>query len=260
MMKFTLTFLIVTLANFAAFAQSQPKCFRNETLQGRSVVNFTTDKNNALSGTYSVEITGEEESARTYEFGGNRRGKFLTVLFEQNVLPDVAPSYIKSVVWVLEKKGDREVLEMIFYGKNYETNKYANYRAEFEPCSPNHQVLSATAKPVRFAKGKTSASVPLSFKNTNEQKAFSINIRKGQTLEINAAGCKLSIYLPSGKLYEFVEWQNESGSEKTYTPTMIDRAIVDAVPQTGNYLVIVQKMADDAHPDLVIFKIKNKTR
>jgi len=257
-MKILLAFLILTVPGFA-FAQNKSKCFQNETLQGKSVVNFTTDDNNALSGTYSVEISGESESSKTYEFGGNRRGKFLTVLFEQNVLPDVAPSYLKSVVWALAKKGDKEVLEITFYGKNYETNKFANYLAEFEPCSPNHQVLSATAKPVRFAKGNTSASVPLSFTNSNERKVFSINIRKGQTLEINAAGCKMSIYLPSGKPYEFVEWENESGTEKTYAPT-IDRVMIDVVPQTGNYLVILQKMADDANPDLVIFKIKNKTR
>ncbi len=258
-MKILLAFLILTIPSFA-LAQTKSKCFQNESLQGRSVVNFTTDKNNALSGTYSVEITGLEESARTYEFVGNRKGNVLTVLFDRDVLPDVAPSYLKSVIWTLAKKGDKEVLGITFYGKNYQTNKYADYLAEFEPCSPNPQVLSMTAKPVRFAKGNTSASVPISFKNTNERIVFSINIRRGQTLEINAAGCKMSIYLPSGRPYEFVEWQNEAGTEKTFATSMIDRVMIDAVPQTGNYLVILQKMAEDAQPDLVMFKIKNRTR
>jgi len=257
-MKFTLTILVLTLASFAASAQSQARCFQNESLQGRSVVNFATDKAGALTGTYSVEITGESQSTKTYEFGGNRRGKFLTVLFEQNVLPDVAPSYIKSVIWAIEKKGNKEVLEITFYGKKYETNKYADYLAEFVPCSPGTQAADQTAKPVRFAKGKTSASVPLSFTNTNERKVFSINIRQGQSLDIIAGGCKLSIYLPSGKLYEFVEWENEDGTEKTHAPATIDRVMIDAVPQTGNYLVILQKMTDDTQPDLVMFKIKNK--
>ena len=116
-MKITLKFLLLTLTSYAAFAQNESKCFQNESLQGRSVVNFKTD-GQMLTGTYSVEISGDEKSAKTYEFGGNRRGKFLTVLFDRDALPDVAPSYIKSVVWELVKAGDEEVLEITFYGKN----------------------------------------------------------------------------------------------------------------------------------------------
>lgn len=253
MLKITLTILILILANFAAFAQSRSKCFQNESLQGKSIVNFRTEANGALYGTYSVEISGEEESAKTFEFGGNRRGKFLTVLFEQNVLPDVAPSYIKSVIWTLSKKGGEEVLEITFYGKNYETNKYADYIAEFEPCEAGYSTLKKTAKAIQFAGGKSSATVPLSFKNTTEQKVFSLNIQRGQTLSIDAAGSKISVYLPDGKLYEFVEWEN--GDEKTFASSAIDRMTIKSLPQNGNYLVVLQKMADEAQPDSVIFKI-----
>ena len=256
MLKILLTFLILTSASFTAFAQSESKCFQNETLQGRSVVNFTTN-GQKLNGTYAVEISGEPESAKTYEFEGNRRGNSLTVLFEQNVLPDVAPSQIKNVVWTLEKKGGEEVLQITFYGKNYETNKYANYIAEFISCEPGYAKLRKTAKTVQFAKGKSSATAPLSFGDTTERKVFSINIRQGQTLSIAAAGCKISVYLPDGKLYEFVEWENENGTEKTLASSAIDRLTLKAIPQTGNYLVVLSKMAEEAQPESVTFKITN---
>jgi hypothetical protein len=255
-MKITLTFLILTLASYAAFAQAESKCFQNESLQGRSVVNFTTD-GETLSGTYSVEVSGDGEGVKTYEFGGSRKGKFLTVLFEQNVLPDVAPSSIKSLVWTLVKTGDEEVLQITFYGKNYETNKYANYIAEFEPCEPSYAKLKKTAKAVQFAKGKSSANAPLSFNDTTERKVFSINVRQNQTLNIDAVGCKISVYLPTGKPYEFVEWENEDGSEKTHTTSMIDQVSVRPIPQTGNYLIVLQKMAEEAQPGSVTFKITN---
>ena len=254
-MKITLTFLILTLASFAALAQDR-KCFQNESLQGRSVVEFGTI-GQMLYGTYSIEISGDGDGAKSFEFEGDRKGKFLTVHFEQNVLPDVAPSYMEDVIWTLEKKGDEEVLQITFYGKNYETNKYANYIAEFKSCEPSYATLVKTAKAVQFAKGKSSATAPLSFKDTTEQKAFSINIRKGQTLTIDAVSCKISVYLPTGKPYEFVEWENEDGSEKTFTNSTIDQVTVEPIPQTGNYLVVLKKMAEEARPGSVTFKITN---
>ncbi len=181
----------------------------------------------------------------------------MTVLFDQDGLPDVAPSYIKSVIWTLVKTGDEEVLEITFYGKNYQTNKYANYIAEFKSCEPSYATLVKTAKTVQFSKGKSSATAPLSFKDTTERKVFSINIRKGQTLSIDAAGSKISVYLPTGKLYEFVEWENENGSEKTFTNSTIDQTAIKPIPQTGNYLVVLQKMAEEARPGSVTFKITN---
>lgn len=253
-MKILPTFLILTLASFAALAQER-KCFQNESLQGRSVVEFGTI-GQMLYGTYSVEISGGD-GAKTFEFEGNRKGKFLTVLFEQNVLPDVAPSYIKSVIWTLEKKGDEEVLQITFYGKNYETNKYADYIAEFEPCEPSYAKLKKTAKTVQFAKGKSSATASVSFNDTKTRKVFSINVLKGQTLTLDAVGCKISVYLPTGKAYQFVEWENENGSEKTFTDSMIDQTAIKPIPQTGNYLVVLQKMAAEARPGSVTFKITN---
>jgi len=256
MKKNTLALLILTFLSFAAAAQTESKCFKNEGLQGRSVVNFETE-GAALTGTYSVEISGEPESSKTYEFKGNRKGKFLTVLFDQDVLPDVAPSFIKSVNWTLEKKGDEEVLGITFYGKNYETNKYANYEAEFEPCEPSYAKLLKTAKIVRFAKGKTSAVVPLAFADTSEQKVFLLNVRRGQTLDIDAASCAISVYLPNKERYQIIESEDNATGEKFYTPTTIDGMLVEPILQTGNYLVVLRKLSEDSSVTSATFKITN---
>lgn len=255
MMKITLASLILTLASFAALAQER-KCFQNESLQGRSVVNFTTI-GQMLYGTYSVEISGDGEGVKTLEFKGDRQDKFLTIHFEPNVLPDVAPSSIKSVIWTLEKKGGDEVLQITFYGKNYKTNKYANYIAEFEPCEPSYAKLKKTAKAVQFAKGKSSATTPLSFRDTTTRKVFSINIRKGQTLSIDAASCSISVRLPNGKPHDIVEWKNEDGSEKTFTNSTIDQVTIKPIPQTGKYLVVLQKLSEDSPIKSVTFNITN---
>jgi hypothetical protein len=58
----------------------------------------------------------------------------LTVAFDGNKLPDVAPSEMKSLTWTLVKSGDEELLRIKFSGKNYETNKYEDRFADFESC------------------------------------------------------------------------------------------------------------------------------
>lgn len=246
-------FLILISANFAS-AQTESKCFQNDSLQGKRTVNFRTAGNN-VSGTFSVE-GGDGQSVKTYEFKGTQTGNRLKVEFAGNALPDVAPSTLKDLNWRLEKIGGRQILQIEFYGKNYQTNKYSRYLVDFESCEPDYQMLAKTANSVQFAKGKTSATVKLFFNDLAERKVFSINAHRGQTLEITATGCKISIYLPDKKLYEFVEWEN--GDEKTFTTSTIDRTTIESLSQTGNYTVIVQKMAEAARPNAITFKITNQ--
>jgi hypothetical protein len=252
-MKITLTFLILTLASFA-FAQGESKCFQNQSLQGANSVTFEAN-GNKIAGTFAVE--NDSGSSKTYEFTGARAGDVLTVKFYKNQLPDVAPSVLKSLIWMLSTKEGEEILRIKFYGKNYDTNKYADYIAEFEPCEPSYAKLQKMSKVLQFAKGKSSATAPLSFGDTNERKVFSVNIRRGQTLSIEAVSCKISVYLPTGKPYKFVEWKNENGTEKTFTDSMIDQITIKPIPQTGIYTVVLQKMAEEAQPHSVTFKITN---
>ncbi|MGI8786351.1 MAG: hypothetical protein ACR2HG_01135 [Pyrinomonadaceae bacterium] len=249
-MKYT---LLVTILFFAAasaaFAQS--KCFQNDALKGTQFVNLKIS-GNRVAGTFQYE-NGESELAKVYQFSGTLASDVLRVRFKNAELPNVAPSKLRDLNWRLLKTAESEILRIKFFGKNYETNKYADYFADFNPCEINYGLLEKKAKPVRFDKGKISAKIPISFENLNEQKVFSLNIRRGQTLFVDAASCKISIYLPDGKIYEFVEW--ESGDERTFASSTIDRMTIESLPQTGNYLVVLQKMAENARPDSIAFKI-----
>lgn len=249
-MRLTHLFLILIFAAVAS-AQGAAKCFQNDALKGPQIINFKIS-GDRVAGTFEYE-NGESELARVYKFTGTRAGNRLKVAFANNEMPDVQPSVLKDLNWRLETFKGKEILRIVFRGKNYQTNRYSDYVADFVPCDAGNARLGAAAQTVRFAKGKNSATVALSFKTATEQKVFSINARRDQTLEITAEGCAISVYTPDGKLYEFVEW--ESGAEKTYATSTIDRLRVERLPADGNYIITLRKMADAAQPRVVTFAI-----
>lgn len=121
-----------------ASAQGETKCFRADWLQGARVINLRIN-GREVTGTFTVE--GEGGAAVKYEFNGTRRGDALTVAFAGNKLPDVAPSEMKSLVWTLARDRGRELLRIKFRGRNYETNRYEDRLADFEPCGDaGHEV------------------------------------------------------------------------------------------------------------------------
>jgi len=133
-MKNLLLLLLILTFGVVGAAQNQSKCFRADWLQGERIVNFTID-GNKVSGTFTVEANDDPDT-RTYPFSGTRRGNVLTIAFAANKRPDVSPSELKSLVWTLVRKGRRERLRIKVYGKNYNTNKYAESFAYFESCQP----------------------------------------------------------------------------------------------------------------------------
>ena len=86
-----------------------------------------------MSGTFVVG-SSDDPDVKSYPFSGRRRGNILTVAFAGNKQPDVSPSEIKSLVWKLVRKGRWELLRIKVFGKNYDTNKYEESFAYFEPC------------------------------------------------------------------------------------------------------------------------------
>lgn len=136
-MKTLALFFLVFAYAAVGTAQNNSKCFRAEWLQGERSVNLTINRNK-VSGTFTVG-SGDDPDRKTYSFNGTRRGNLLTVAFTGNKRPDVSPSELKSLVWTLVRKGNRELLGMKVFGKNYNTNKYENSFAYFEPCEPDTQ-------------------------------------------------------------------------------------------------------------------------
>lgn len=242
-----------------AEAQGTAKCFSSDWLQGRRVVNLSVD-GGKVAGTFTVE---GDAGAATYEFTGNLRGNTLNVTFAGGRLPDLSPSEMTSLSWTLASDGGREVLRIKFRGKNYETGRYADSLAVFEPCDRgDYDSLARGARTVRFAKGANSANLGLAslgaFQAMREPAAFLIGAGRSQSLEITAEGCVIQVYLPTGKPYEFVEW--EGGGEKTYAGSRPDRLVIDSLPLTGTYLVVLRKPVENVRPEAVTLKITGRRR
>lgn len=260
-----LSILVVTLCQCAAapaaVAQGVTKCFRADWLQGARVVRLKID-GGAVKGTFTVE-GGDAGGAETYGFSGTLRGDKLTVAFAGDRLPDVAPSELKDLVWILSRGGGRELLRIKFHGRNYETNRYEDRLADFEPCEgQDYDSLARAAQTVRFGRGANTKSIGLAsladFQVMRGPATFLIRAAESQSLEIAAEGCTIQVYLPGKKLYEFVEW--EGGGEKTFASSQLDRLLIESLPATGAYLVVLRKAAENMRPEAVTFKAVSRRR
>jgi hypothetical protein len=239
-MKISLIFLILISAT-SVLAQSQEKCFRNDGLKENHIIRFEADGGD-IAGSYFVEPDGEPEQAQTFNFSGTRKGDALTVQFEDTFPPGVAPPKTKSTVWTLTRTAGGEVLRVMFYGKNYETNKYANYPADFVPCEPDFATLAKQAKRVAFARNANSAKFNLSFTGPAERKAFWLGARKNQTISVESIGCGISFFYPDKTAYE--------------EGNAIDTLTTENIPQTGDYLLVISP-AGRAGMCATTFKITN---
>ena len=221
-MKILLLILILICAA-EIFAQPQTKCFRNDGLRDNHIVRFDADGGD-VAGSYFVESDGNAEQTQTFDFSGTRNGNTLTVKFAGAAPPGVAPSKAKNLIWTLARSADNEILRIKFYGKNYETNKYADYSADFVSCEPNIATLAKQAKRISFAKGAKSAAFALSFKIQSERKTFQLGARKGQSVSVMSPGCRISVYYPDKTA------DKEGG---------IDTFSLEKLPQSGDYLFVI---------------------
>lgn len=134
-MRLPLLFLSLVICPAICAAQTETKCFGSEWLQGERSVNLAI-VGSKVTGAFVV--SSGDDTPQSYRFSGTRRGNVLTVAFADGKLPDITPSEIKSLVWTLLKTGNRQLLRIKVFGKNYQTNKYENSFAYFrrKPCEP----------------------------------------------------------------------------------------------------------------------------
>ncbi len=215
--------LIILICAAGVFAQAQTKCFRNDGLRDNHIVRFEADGGD-IAGSYFVETDGDAEQTRTFDFSGTRSGNTLSVKFAGDAPIGVAPSKTKSLTWTLAQTANGEILRIKFYGKNYETDKYADYTADFVPCEPSYATLAKQAKRIAFAKGAKSAAFALSFKTQSERKAFRLGARKGLTVSVMSPGCGISVYYPD-------KTADQEGGIDTFS--------LENLPQSGDYLFVI---------------------
>lgn len=131
---FSSLLFIVLLSSSLTLAQNKRRCFVNEGLKDKHTVEVTI-AGTKVSGVYTVVRGYDESAAEKYKFSGTTRdGSHLQIKFEGKAVPYELPPVDKSIVWTLLKRGRTDVLKIRTYGKNYETNKYAAYSMELEPC------------------------------------------------------------------------------------------------------------------------------
>ena len=222
MIKILLFILTLTCAA-EVFAQQKTQCFRNNGLRDNHIVRFEADGSD-VAGSYFVETDGETEKTQTYDFSGTRTGNTLNVKFAAEAPPGVAPSKTQSPTWTLAKSGGGEILQIRFYGKNYETNEFAYYSAEFDSCEPNFATIAKQAKRISFAKGAKSAAIAIPFKAQSDWKSFRLGARKGQALSVMSPGCRISPYYPD-------KTADQEGGIDTFS--------LDILPQSGDYLFVI---------------------
>lgn len=239
-MKILLPFLVLILTA-QIFAQAQTKCFRNEGLKDNHIVRFEADGAD-VAGSYFVEPDGEPENTQTFDFSGTRSGNRLSVKFAGDAPAGIAPSKTKVLIWTLAQTANGEILRIKFYGKNYETNKFADYTADFAPCEPDYAMTANKAKRITFAKGAKSVTLPLSFTNKTERRSFLLGARKDQTVAVTSIGCAISFFYPDKTAYE-------EGAG-------IDVLTLEHISQTGDYLFIISP-AGNAGKCSTTIKISN---
>lgn len=229
---------MILLSSFSAFAQE--KCFHNDALKGTQFVRFTLNDGGKISGTFEYK-NRESELAKKYRFGGALAANLLRVKFENNELPDIAPSEMRNLRWKLIEKAGEEILLIPFYGKNYETEKYAEYVVEFKSCELNYQALANRAKRIAFARGANSVKLSLALSADNQSRTFWLAAHKDQTISVKSIGCTISFFYPDNKTYE--------------EASAIDVLTLERISQTGDYLFAIRPAG--ALKCLTEFKITN---
>lgn len=111
------------------------KCFENDGLKYAVKINMTI-AGNEVKGQLASTETGSNQT-ETKEFSGTVEGDNLKVKFEGTppVIGDASEWTDKPWMLAKTKKGNAEILLIIFNAKNYQTNKWEDQKFEFAACS-----------------------------------------------------------------------------------------------------------------------------
>lgn len=214
-----ISFLFVVLS--VTLSAQTPKCFKNNGLKDGHTV-YLKVEGSKVSGEFIV--MREYQTQETYNFSGTNLNNNLSVVFANDKTPYQLPPKAKKGNWMLKTLDNAETLQIKIYGKDYNTNKWSTYSATYEPCDSSYEILAKSAKRISFAKGATSATTESVSDGKTTEKAFWLNLGKGQKFSIEAPGCGISFFYPDKSKYD--------------EGTAIDTWGSDSLPQGGDYLFV----------------------
>lgn len=220
MNRFLVIGFLCAVLSISISAQAK-KCFKNNGLKDGHTV-YLTIEGSKVSGEFIV--MRDYQNQETYTFSGTNLNNNLSITFADNKTPYQLPPKAKKGNWTLKAEGGEESLQIKIYGKNYDTNKWSIYSAAYESCDSSYEILAKSAKRISFAKGATSATTEFVSDGKTTEKAFWLNLGKGQKLAIEAPGCGISFFYPDKTKYE--------------EGTAIDTWGSNSLPQGGDYLFV----------------------
>ncbi len=202
---------------------AQDKCFENNGLKDSHSIEMSIN-GKSVTGSFGIAIEYDEDRIKRYDFTGTIAGSVISVIFSDKT-PVEFPSSPDIKRWTLIRSASGEKLRVTLYGKNYNTNKWGSYTADYTACKDPYDEAASTARRISFAKGTSSWTADVRFAIKGEKKSYKLGLRAGQQLSVSAPGCGISFFYPDKTPYE--------------EGTAIDTWGSDKLPQSGDYLFVI---------------------
>ena len=116
-----------------AQAQTHSACFENAGLKDRIRISYTIN-GTRVTGEWIAERDYDATQAEKFAFTGTLSGATLTAQFKGTAIPESLRAKGERHTWILATVQNKPVLRVEQYGRNYQTNTYGNYLADYPAC------------------------------------------------------------------------------------------------------------------------------
>lgn len=209
-------------------ASAQSKCFENNGLKDAHSIEMSIN-GKSVTGSFGIAIEYDEDRVKRYDFAGTIAGNVISVKFPDQT-PVEFPSSPSTKRWTLIRSANGEKLRVTLYGRNYNTNRWGNYTADYTACKDPYDEASSAAKRITFAKGTNYWAADIKFASKGGKKSYRLGLRAGQSVSVSAPGCGISFFYPDKTPYE--------------EGTAIDTWGSDKLPQSGDYLFVISQAGE----------------
>lgn len=210
---------IATLSSTSqAIAQTDMPCYVNKGLRDEERIEFIRN-GAAISGEWLIDRDYDTGKRERHPFTGMQQGNRISITFSGGAPDSMPPKQTQHTLTV-----QPTALLVERYGRNHVTGAWGIYTATYLPCAANTGSHTRTPQRVHFARGASSATLPVEFTAQSERKSFVLNLGKGQQVTVDAPGCAITVYTPDRKRQD---------------DTVIDRLTLPALPSSGDYIFVV---------------------
>ena len=153
-----------------AIAQTDMPCYVNKGLRDEERIEFTRN-GAAISGEWLIDREYDAGKRERHGFTGTQQGNRISITFSGGVPDSMPPKQTQHTLTVLPA-----ALQVERYGRNHVTGAWGIYTAMYLPCAANTGAPARTPQRVHFARGASSATLPIVFYGQAERKSFVLNL------------------------------------------------------------------------------------